>query len=60
VATVLLEAVEGSPEAEVPSALMARLRVEPETRWMFNQKPAKALGLTIPQPLMLRADKVIE
>jgi hypothetical protein len=54
VATVLLEAVEGSPEAEVPSALMARLRVEPETRWMFNQKPAKTLGLTIPQSLLGR------
>jgi hypothetical protein len=49
VATVLLEAVEGSPEVEVPSALMARLRVESETRWMFNQKPAKTLGLTLSQ-----------
>jgi len=33
---------------------MARLRVEPETRWMFNQKPAKTLGLTIPQSLLGR------
>jgi len=31
---------------------MARLPVEPETRRMLNQKPAKALGLTISQSVI--------
>jgi putative tryptophan/tyrosine transport system substrate-binding protein len=44
----------GTPPKEIP--------VEAPTRFMFsiNLKTAKALGLTIPQTLLLQADQVIE
>jgi putative ABC transport system substrate-binding protein len=46
--------LKGAKPAEMPIEQASRLRL------VINQKAAKALGLTIPQSLLLRADEVIE
>ena len=53
-ATLAIKILAGRPPAEIP--------VERPTRFTFafNLKTAKALGLTIPQTLLLQADQVIE
>jgi ABC-type uncharacterized transport system substrate-binding protein len=54
VGTQAVKILAGTPPMEIP--------VEAPTRFMFsiNLKTAKALGLTIPQTLLLQADQVIE
>ena len=53
-ASQLARILRGTPPGEIPFELPTKFRLT------INLKTAKALGLTIPQDLLLRADKVYE
>jgi ABC-type uncharacterized transport system substrate-binding protein len=52
--TLAVKILSGTPPTEIPVERPTRFR------FAFNLKTAKALGLTIPQTLLLRADQLIE
>jgi hypothetical protein len=48
------------PQGRPSDAVHARAATPRLTRWLVNLKTAKALNLTVPPPLLQRADQVIE
>jgi putative ABC transport system substrate-binding protein len=53
-AEMMASILRGAKASEIPMEQPTNFEL------VFNQKTAKALGIKIPQPLLLRADRVIE